>query len=103
MNDEVYEATLSQLGIEAAGHLSGDFNARNADPEFKGAVKLRASIFRNQLEKYDLHPFLTLPGTLHSKNGCLSCGEPISSENGQFRCPLCQEAVLLALGITPSP
>jgi hypothetical protein len=44
-------------------------------------------------------PLLALPGGFESGVGrCVSCGEPASP--GRWRCPLCYQAVALAIGFT---
>jgi hypothetical protein len=58
-------------------------------------VLRRAVIFRTQAEEPGVILLLTIPGAPDSPGGCISCGIPIP--HGEFRCPLCQTAVRLAL------
>jgi hypothetical protein len=62
-------------------------------------VMRRAVAFRGQLKEHSPVPLFVLPEGKNADTGCISCGEETPGE--QIRCPLCQAAAWIALGIVP--
>jgi len=62
-------------------------------------VLRRAVIFRSQIDGDGPFKLFILPEGKDSDAGCISCAVNIPVED--IRCPLCQAAACIALGITP--
>ena len=69
------------------------------DMEGTREVLRRAVAFRGQLKEHSPVPLFVLPEGKNADTGCISCGEETPGE--QIRCPLCQAAAWIALGIVP--
>ncbi len=64
-------------------------------------VLRRAISFKAQLSENGPVPFLVLPESDLSGDGCIFCG--IQIPENKIRCPLCQAAAWIALELTPLP